>query len=539
MKIFSLLQHADRATIIFIIISIIVLSLVQYLAVKVKSRFCCIVLIAVIQGGFGYFLSRVSEYNIYVHLIIYLLPSIIIAIILRYVLGYTMNQPAKNDFKFTYEVVKGSSVTVNNIFRSVALIGGAGSGKTKSIIKPTIKQMAKQNFCGAIYDYKKYDLAKTAYTHYLDSEVEFKGINFFDLSKSYQINPISPKVIISPAYANDAANVLVANLSKQSSKEDPFFVEAASSAIAGTIWKLKEDYPEYSYLPYVVSILLQKSTKDVANFLQSNQQSSLLGSPFIKSVKSDRQSSGIEATISNALRKIALPEIFWVLSGDDIELDLNNPAHPTLLCLSNYMKLDSSYAPVIALILDMCSKCMSEPRMQQSGFIIEEGSTILLPNLAKIPATLREYMVFVLFCIQDITQGEELYQRLGIKKLLANLGTHIYGRVMDMETAESYAKMYGKYFQRFTSRTRKGYSVTASSYTDSERQTYIKEPTEFMHLEPGEFFGLVAEGNVKKFHSRFKEYNEQEFDLPFVKKVNTQMVDDNFNKILSESEAII
>ena len=489
-----------------------------------------------IQVGFGYFLSLVSEYNILVHLVIYFLPSLIIALILKHFLRARDKISNVGSFSFTYEVVKGTRVIINNIFRSVALIGGAGSGKTKSIIKPTIKQMARQNFCGAIYDYKKYDLAKTAYTHYLDSEVEFKGINFFDLSKSYQINPISPRVIISPAYANDAANVLVANLSKQSGKDDSFFIEAASSAIAGTIWKLKEDYPQYCYLPYVVSILLQKTTKQVAEFLQSNQQSSLLGSSFIKSVKSDRQSSGIEATVSNALRKIALPEIFWVLSGDDIDLDLNNPDHPTLLCLSNYMKLDSSYAPVIALILDMCSKCMSEPGMRQSGFIIEEGSTILLPNLAKIPATLREYLVFVMFCIQDITQGEELYQRIGIKKLLANLGTHIYGRVMDMETAESYAKMYGKYFQRFTSRTRKGYSITASSYTDSERQVFFKEPTEFMHLEPGEFFGLVAEGNVKKFHNRFKEYNEEEFDLPFVKKVDSNMVNDNFNRILSEAE---
>jgi len=59
-----------------------------------------------------------------------------------------------------------------------------------------------------------------------------------------------------------------------------------------------------------------------------------------------------------------------------------------------------------------------------------------------------------------------------------------------------------------------------------------------MHLEPGEFFGLVAEGNVKNFHSKFREYMEEEFDLPFVKNVNSSLVNDNFKRILLESEVI-
>ena len=57
-----------------------------------------------------------------------------------------------------------------------------------------------------------------------------------------------------------------------------------------------------------------------------------------------------------------------------------------------------------------------------------------------------------------------------------------------------------------------------------------------MHLLPGEFFGLVAAGDMKKFHCKFKEYSEGEFDLPFTKKVSEQIVIDNFNRVLLESQ---
>lgn len=532
------LKGLDFQTISFILTSWVVLVTLQSIILQLSSKVLKLLLLASVHFTFGYLLVVISSYHVLVHFILYLLPTLTVAWAIHYFRS-PKKQNGKTNLSFVFRTTKGKRIEFSAVFRSFAVIGGAGSGKTKSFVKPTIKQMAENGFCGVIYDYKKMDLAKTAYTHYLDSPVEFKGVNFFNLSQSSRINPVSPKIITSPAYANEAAHVFIANLSKMSKNTDPWFVEAAESALAATIWKFRDDLPEKCFLPYIASLLMLGETEQVARFVSSNNQSQIIASPYLKIIRSDKQASAVEGTLANALRKIALPEIFWVLSGDEINFNLNDTNSPTLLCLSNYMKLDATYAPIISLIINMCAKSMSEPGRQHSGFIIEEGSTIYLPNLAKIPATLREYMVFVMFCIQDITQGEILYDKLGIKSLLSNLGNHLYGRVMDMDTAERYAKMYGKIFRRFTSRTRRTASLTAQSYTESDRQMFIKEPNEFMHLNPGEFFGLIAEGNKKTFDARFKEYNEPEFELPKLNDVTEQMVQYNFHQIVNEVKELL
>lgn len=541
MNILETVLNADFGTKVFILLSNIFLIVGQYYIFRIRLEKLKNFILLLVHVLFGLLLSRISSYHILVHLLVYILPSFTIAGIIRLISKINFKSKKIKQYPFVYRTVKGTKVVVKNIFRHIALIGGAGSGKTRGFIKWTIKQMAKYNFSGMIHDYKKFDLAKTAYTFYLDSDVEFKGINFFSLSHSLQINPVSLKAIPAPAYANEAAHTFVVNLAKMSKNSDPYFVEAAESLLAAVIWKFREDIPHKCYFPYIASFIMLGTTEQVNTFINTNIQSEILASPYRKIIANEKGSSSVESTLANALRKIGLPEIFWVLSGDDVDPELNNPDSPTMLCISNYMKLDATYSPVIALIMDVCSKSMSEPGKNPSGVIVEEGSTILLPNLAKMAATLREYLTFVMFCIQDITQGEILYERLGIKSLLGNLGTHIYGRVMDMDTAEKYAKMYGRFFKKFTSRTRNSQGIGARSYTESDRQIYVKEPEEFLQLEPFHFFGLVAEGNVKKFDETFIMYNEddKEFDLPEVKNVTPQMVKDNFKKIINDVKMML
>lgn len=539
MNVFDTVLNADIGTKLFILCADLLLIFIQYKLFKIRLVKLKKFLFVLLHALFGVLLYQITSYLILVHLVVYVAPSFIIALLLRFISKMSLKSNDQKEYRFVFKTIKGTKVVITNIFRHIALIGGAGSGKTRSFIKWVIKQMAIYNFSGLIHDYKEFDLAKTAYTHYLDSKVEFKGINFFSLRHSHQFNAVSTKAIPSPAYANEAAHTFIVNLTKMSKNTDSYFVEAAESLLAAVIWKFREDVPEKCTFAYIATFLMLASTEQVNNFIDSNIQAELLASPYRKIKESEKGAASIESTLANALRKIALPEIFWVLSGDDIDPQLNNPESPTLLCINNYMKLDTTFSPVIALIIDVCAKAMSEPNRNPSGIIVEEGSVIYLPNLVKMAATLREYLVFVLFCIQDITQGEVLYERLGIKSLLGNLGTHIYGRVMDMDTAEKYAKMYGKFFKRFTSRTRNNIAFESKSFTESERQVYIKEPEEFLDLAPGHFFGLVAEGNVRKFDETFVMYEEEEFDLPEVKQVTPKMVKANFEKIINDVKMML
>lgn len=540
MNIFDLIINSDLQTKLFIIISIVILLFIQVKLLKIKKLKYLFVL--VLHIIFGFLLSVITNYNIIVHFVIYILPSFLIAFIVHSI--KVKADLIQNEIIFTYKTAKGKNLTINEngLKRHFGVFGGSGSGKTDTWIKPTIKMMAQFGITGAIYDYKNFDLAKTAYSHYLKTDINFKGINFFDLPRSYRINPIAPEYIIHPAFANSAAQTIIANLTKIGENSDPWFVEAAESVLAGTIWKLKEDMPEYCYLPYVTSIITRSDSLALVNFLKSNNQAAELASPYIKIQKSERSLGSVEGTLTNALRKIALPDIYWILSGNEVHLKLNNPLNPTLLCISNNIKVNKSYAPVIALILDMSSKVMSEKGMLPSGFIIEEGSTIRLPNLAELTATVREYFIFVMLCIQDISQGEVIYNKLGFKSVRSNLGNQIYGRVMDMDTAENYAKMYGRFFKKFTTKSRRSTDMFSSNFSVSERQTFIKEPNEFLHLNEGHFFGIISKGNVKTFDNQFFPYTDgsNELDLPIInKEATTKVVQDNFNNIISKVKEIM
>lgn len=535
MNFLNLLKSADLETKVFMLISVLVLSILQAIIFRYKWR---IPLTVILYSLFGLLLWKISHYNLIVHLVFYVLPSFFIGQILW--LLYKKKKVYEGEYPFYYQTDNGT-IKIYNIFRGLAIFGGPGSGKTESIIKPTIKNMAKYGFCGVIYDYKKFQLTKYAYTQYKDvPDIQFRMINFFDLPFTYRINPISPKLLESPAYAMEAANVLMTNLSPSSYKGDKekFWVETPEGILAGIFWRLKEDFPEKCYLPYAIAICLQKSPKQLAEFLKGNKISQLLAASFLQGSEAEKQTAGVLATLSNALRRIAIPEITYVLMGDDFSLNLNNTERPTLLCISNIQKLQASYSPVISLIVSMALKQMSDENKHPSAVLLDEGTTLIIPGFDNIPNTARSNKVASIFCIQDKVQGEDAYGRIGRDKILAGLSNMFFGKVTDPDTAEWYSKVYGTFEKKFQSYTRKFGEFGASSYNESVREVTRYKPNEFINLEPGHFFGVIADGNKKEFKGKFSLIDEPLLSLPIVRDITKNEVDSLFDNVLNEAHNI-
>src|SRR5208283_775180 len=91
----------------------------------------------------------------------------------------------------------------------------------------------------------------------------------------------------------------------------------------------------------------------IGNFIRSNNQASLMGSAFLQVINSEKTVTAILATLSTKLRKYALPEVFYTLSGNDFSLDLNNPNKPSIMCINNYKPLEKSLSPIISLIISV------------------------------------------------------------------------------------------------------------------------------------------------------------------------------------------
>jgi type IV secretory pathway TraG/TraD family ATPase VirD4 len=492
-----------------------------------------------IYVAFVLFLGYIWDFNLKLFLLVYVLPSVVLTTII-YFSNKIVAKPKLKEFTFIYYTSKGI-LLIHDIFIGLLGLGGAGAGKTKSLTKPTIQNLARLNFSGIIYDYKKFDLSKCAFTQYSKyrSTVNLRFVNFFDLRYSNFINPVEPSLLPNQAYAQQASLTLINNLIKNSDfSKDPFFIPTATAGFAGMLWRLKEDYPKYCTLPHAASIILNTEYDRIARFIKRNQNSAMVGASFVQSADSSKTAANVLATLSNALSKLAIPEVFYVLMENDFSLKLNDKANPTLLCISNEQSLDEVYSPIIATIISMALKHMNCGGRHQGVLLADEGMTLKVPNLDNTPATMREYKFATIILTQDLTQAEDVYGKLGMDKIVANLGNQLYGRVRDPKTAKRYSEMFGKYDKEFKSHTRRSFET--GSETTSTREVDKYPAQIFTKLKPGEFLGVFGDANMEEIHGRFKMYNEPEEMIPMIRPyINDREIKANFNRIVQESKDLI
>jgi type IV secretory pathway TraG/TraD family ATPase VirD4 len=108
------------------------------------------------------------------------------------------------------------------------------------------------------------------------------------------------------------------------------------------------------------------------------------------------------STIQTAVAQLNTKDVFWILSKNDVDLNLNNPKNPTFLCLGNDSTLPQVYAPVISLIISVGMRQMNKPQ-QKSVVLLDEAPTIYIPNIEQIPTTARSNKIATIFGVQDFS----------------------------------------------------------------------------------------------------------------------------------------
>jgi hypothetical protein len=534
--IFSSLMESNLTTKLFVLISVVILSIITYYLLRIKWK---IITILLLHGIFGVLLARISVYSPLVQLYLYILPSLILGIFLFFLFPKKEFHYEPGPYDLKLETEKGPLIF--NPFAGVCILGVPKAGKTASLVKPIIKQMAEKNFSGLIYDFKRDDLTRCAYYHYLNHpEVDFKMINFFDINRCSRVNPIHPSIMTHPSYAREASIVFLANMMggslNQASLESKYWIDSAAGVLSAIFWNLKLFTPQYCDLPHAIAILIKKDTKELQRYLEKSDQAYFMAASFFKSSDSEKQVAGILGTLASSLSKIALPEIFYAMSGEpDVNLNLNDPNHPTLLTLSTTNDLKATYAPALALIISSSLKLMNQPNLHHSALVLEEASTLIIPEFDNTPATARSNKIGTIIIAQDMVQLEDGYSRIGRDKLLANLGTHIYGRARDVETAERYSRMFGTIEKYYTSTNRKSGAMLDSGYTDSLRDVRKYKPEVFLNLGIGQFIGLIGEGNMEELNAKFKYSKDVESQLPYVRGISPEDVQKTFDMIIEES----
>lgn len=409
-------------------------------------------------------------------------------------------------------VFKTSAGIINlaNPFRGIYIQGGAGSGKSASIFEPIIKQIAEQEYTGILYDFKSPELTNKVRASYSKTNTKFRNVDFKNPSQSDRINPIAPKYLTKSVMAIEYAQALVNNLIPESIKKADFWSNNAKMIIAGVMWWLKEDHPKYCTLPHVISLLLHADIKLLLLKMSQNYEAAGMVTSLRQSLENEAQNqvAGILSTIQTALSYLNTKDIFWLLSEDSVNLDLNNPENPSFLCLGNDSTLPQVYAPLISLIISVAVRQMNRPGRLKSVVLLDEAPTIFIPNIEQIPATARSNKISTIFGVQDFSQLVDKYGQDKAQIIISNLGNQFFGRVTNGKTAEMVKVLFSKEDRLFTNKNTgsgtSGTFVHIQSNDTKGKSENIQERdrvkvTDLINLEPGQFYGIIAEGKPKEF----------------------------------------
>ncbi|WP_236636834.1 type IV secretory system conjugative DNA transfer family protein [Sinomicrobium soli] len=399
----------------------------------------------------------------------------------------------------------GGSLTLHNIRRGVSIIGAAGSGKTESVVYKLLQHLGEHSFCGVMHDYKHFELTEIAYPLFQRANIPFYIVSPDQIY--FRVNPIAPRYLEQEESVNEVSRVLLENLleMKDSSAvgSSRFFNDAVEGLIAGMIWKLRTDYPQYCTLPHVIALYQYLDTEELADFLSSNRTSHAMADAFISGIDSERQTAAVKSTLANAFKKIATRRLFTLLSADEVPLDINHEDHPAVVSLVNNPLFETSYAPVLATIMHTMTKQMSVRSRLPSFVLMEEAPTIRLLNMHRIPATLRSFDITTLYVLQDKIQNDLLYGDKASKAILSNLSYQFFGKANDPDTARYYEQFFEIVKRKATSVSKGEWTNPRTRITKSEREVAKIRADRFFRLKPGEFVAF-ADGREKRV--QFKKH---------------------------------
>lgn len=474
---------------------------------------------------------------------------------------YSVNLPTR--FRYAGKDNDGW-INVVNPFRATIVLGTPGSGKSYAVVNNYIRQMISKGFSVYIYDYKFDDLSAIAYNtllHNMDKykvKPHFYVINFDDPHRSHRCNPINPEFMTDISDAYEASYTIMLNLNKTwIEKQGDFFVESPIILLASIIWYLKI-YKNgiYCTFPHAVE-LLNKPYADLFMILTSYPELENYLSPFMDAWKGGAQDQ-LQGQIASAkipLTRMISPQLYWVMTGNDFSLDINNPQEPKILCVGNNPDRQNIYSAALGLYNSRIVKLINKKGQLKSTVIIDELPTIYFRGLDNLIATARSNKVAVCLGFQDFSQLNRDYGEKESKVIQNTVGNIFSGQVVG-ETAKTLSERFGKILQQrqSVSINRQDVSTSVNTQLDS-----LIPASKIANLSQGTFVGSVSDNFGEKIdqkifhaeivvdHARVSAEEKAYKKIPVINEfrdkegndIMLQQIKRNYDRIKADAQAIV
>jgi hypothetical protein len=275
--------------------------------------------------------------------------------------------------------------------------------------------------------------------------------------------------------------------------------------LASIIWYLKiYEGGKYCTFPHAIEFL-NKQYADIFTILTSYPELENYLSPFMDAWQGGAQDQ-LQGQIASAkipLSRMISPQLYWVMTGDDFSLDINNPAEPKILCVGNNPDRQNIYSAALGLYNSRIVKLINKKGQLKSSVIIDELPTIYFRGLDNLIATARSNKVAVCLGFHDYSQLIRDYGDKEAKVIQNTVGNIFSGQVVG-DTAKNLSERFGKVLQKRQSMSisRQDISTSINTQLDS-----LIPASKISNLTQGMFVGSVSDNfderiDQKIFHAQ-------------------------------------
>lgn len=475
-------------------------------------------------------------------------------------------------------------INIVNPYRACLVMGTPGSGKSFSFIEPSILQMLHKYFAMYLYDFKFPTLTIPAYNHFLWAKekaiklteearknnqslpkyiASFTNaqayiLNFECPAFSHRCNPLNARLVKCDTDAKDAAETIMMTLDPEARKKKDFFALSSTNFIHVNIMFLKQ-YKHGKYCTFAHLVEFMNSELDeLFPILMSVKSLEGITKPFSNAFKEGavEQLQGQVASAIIPLVGIAGENMWWVCTGEDFELDVNDPLEPKFLAIGNNPIKKDTYAPLISLYSNQTLKQANEQGKHRLAIYFDELPTIFANSINTVIATGRSNEIATFLGIQDNSQLEVGYGKEIATSIINTIGNFFSGQVQG-DTAKFVSNLFGKNLQKSVS-----YTISADgtiSKTINEARDLIIPENKVSNLTQGFFVGRVSDDfkqpiDKKLFHARveididqLKEDEKKYVDIPILHRFDKATANpiyfreilNYFNSLFPDNEEII
>lgn len=294
---------------------------------------------------------------------------------------------------------------------------------------------------------------------------------------------------------------------------------------------------------------MQVEHEKLFTILRTQKQIEVLINPFISAFlnEANQQLEGQIASAQIAIARLSSPSLYYVLSGNDFTLDINNPKEPKIVCIGNNPQKILTYGAVISLYVTRLINQVNQKNKLKSSLIFDEFPTIYLNHIDSLIATARQNKVATTIGVQDFSQLRKDYGR-EMADVIANVAGNIISGQVTGDTARLLSERFGRIMQDRTS-----YSINSkdTSVSRSKQLDLAVPASRIASLSSGEFVGMVADTpdqkmQLKAFHCQIINPQEtiakqqaSDQEIPVVRNLDESIIERNFIQIKEDVQWLV